>query len=101
MEIDIFHIVVNFVGGMAVFFLLLSPAVSDAFCLRFGLIVSSMWFILYGALISSYELIITAVMMGVINSWKLYGIIKRPFKDVEPVDLCFTYDNKPVKKFKK
>lgn len=96
MEIDIFHIVVNFVGGMAVFFLLLSLAVSDAICLRIGLITSSVWFIIYGALISSYELIITAVMMGVINGWKLYELLNRRF--TKKVERFFTYDNQQIRK---
>lgn len=96
MEIDIFHIVVNFVGGMAVFFLLLSLVMSDAVCLRIGLIISSVWFIIYGALISSYELIITAVMMGVINSWKLYELLNRRF--TKKVERFFTYDNQQIRK---
>ena len=52
MEIDILHIVVNFVGAIAVFFLLLSVGINNKFCMRIGLIISSVWFIIYGTVIS-------------------------------------------------
>lgn len=96
MEIDILHIVVNFVGGIAVFFLLLFLAVSDEFCMRVGLITSSFWFILYGALISGYEFIVSAVALGVINGWKLYELVNRRF--TKKVERFFTYDNQQIRK---
>lgn len=96
MEIDILHIVVNFVGGIAVFFLLLSLAVRDEFCMRVGLMTSSFWFILYGALISGYEFIVSAVALGVINGWKLYELVNRRF--TKKVERFFTYDNQQIRK---
>lgn len=96
MEIDILHILVNFVGGMAVFFLLLSVSINDEFCMRFGLIVSSVWFILYGAFTSGYEFIVSAVALGVINSWKLYELMNRRF--TKKVERFFTYDNQQIRK---
>ena len=96
MEIDILHIVVNFVGGIAVLFLLLSVTINDEFCMRFGLIVSSVWFIIYGALISGYEFIGSAVALGVINGWKLYELVNRRF--TKKVEHFFTYDNQQIRK---
>ena len=96
MEIDILRTVVNFVGVIAVFFLLLSVGINNKFCMRIGLIISSVWFIIYGALISSYELIITAVMMGVINGWKLYELLNRRF--TKKVERFFAYDNQQIRK---
>ena len=94
MEIDIFHIVVNFVGVIAVFFLLLSVGINNKFCMRIGLIISSVWFIIYGAVISGYEFIISAVALGVINSWKLYELLRFAKK----VEHFFTYDNQQIRK---
>lgn len=96
MEIDILHIVVNFVGGIAVLFLLLSVSTNDEFYMRFGLIVSSVGFILYGAFVSGYEFIVSAVALGVINGWKLYELLNRRF--TKKVERFFTYNNQQIRK---
>ena len=96
MEIDILHIVVNFVGAVAVLFLLLSVSIFGEFYMRVGLIFSSLWFILYGALISGYEFIVSAVALGVINGWKLYELVNRRF--TKRVERFFTYDNQQIRK---
>ena len=96
MEIDILHIVVNFVGAVAVLFLLLSVSIFGEFYMRVGLIFSSVWFILYGALISGYEFIISAVALGVINSWKLYELLNQRL--TKRVERFFTYDNQQIRK---
>ena len=96
MEIDILHILVNFVGAVAVLFLLLSVSIFGEFYMRVGLINSSLWFILYGALISGYEFIVSAVALGVINGWKLYELVNRRF--TKKVEHFFTYDNKQIRK---
>ena len=96
MEIDILHILVNFVGAVAVLFLLLSVGINNKFCMRVGLINSSLWFILYGALISGYEFIVSAVALGVINSWKLYELLNQRL--TKKVERFFTYDNQQIRK---
>lgn len=96
MEIDILHILVNFVGAVAVLFLLLSVSIFSEFYMRVGLINSSLWFILYGALISGYEFIVSAVALGVINGWKLYELVNRRF--TKKVEHFFTYDNQQIRK---
>ena len=96
MEIDILHILVNFVGAMAVLFLLFSVSIFGEFYMRVGLIFSSLWFILYGALISGYEFIVSAVALGVINGWKLYELVNRRF--TKKVEHFFTYDNQQIRK---
>lgn len=96
MEIDILHILVNFVGVVAVLFLLLSVSIFGEFYMRVGLILSSVWFITYGAVISGYEFIISAVALGVINSWKLYELLNRRF--TKRVERFFTYDNQQIRK---
>ena len=96
MEIDILHILVNFVGAVAVLFLLLSVSIFGEFYMRVGLIFSSLWFILYGALISGYEFIVSAVALGVINGWKLYELVNWRF--TKKVEHFFTYDNQQIRK---
>ena len=96
MEIDILHILVNVVGAVAVLFLLLSVSIYEEFCMRVGLITSSFWFILYGALISGYEFIVSAVALGVINGWKLYELVNRRF--TKKIEHFFTYDNQQIRK---
>ena len=96
MEIDILHILVNFVGEVAVLFLLLSVSIFGEFYMRVGLIISSLWFILYGALISGYEFIVSAVALGVINGWKLYELVNRRF--TKKIEHFFTYDNQQIRK---
>ena len=96
MEIDILHILVNFVGAVAVLFLLLSVSIFGEFYMRVGLIISSLWFILYGALISGYEFIVSAVALGVINGWKLYELVNRRF--TKKIEHFFTYDNQQIRK---
>ena len=96
MEIDILRTIVNFVGAIAVFFLLLSVGINNKFCMRIGLIISSLCFILYGALISGYEFIVSAVALGVINGWKLYELVNRRF--TKKIEHFFTYDNQQIRK---
>ena len=96
MEIDILHILVNVAGAVAVLFLLLSVSIYDELCMRVGLIFSSVWFILYGALISGYEFIVSAVALGVINGWKLYELMNQRF--TKKVEHFFTYDNHQIRK---
>ena len=96
MEIDILRTIVNFVGAIAVFFLLLSVGINNKFCMRIGLIISSVWFIIYGAVISGYEFIISAVALGVINSWKLYELLNQRL--TKRVERFFTYDNQQIRK---
>ena len=61
MEIDILHILVNFVGAVAVLFLLLSVSIFGEFYMRVVLINSRLWFILYGGLISGFAFIVLAL----------------------------------------
>ena len=96
MEIDILRTIVNFVGAIAVFFLLLSVGINNKFCMRIGLIISSVWFIFYGAVISGYEFIVSAVALGVINGWKLYELVNRRF--TKKIEHFFTYDNQQIRK---
>ena len=96
MEIDILHILVNIAGAVAVLFLLLSVSTNDEFYMRFGLIVSSVCFILYGVFVSGYEFIVSAVALGAINGWKLYELLNRRF--TKKVERFFTYDNKQIRK---
>ena len=96
MEIDILHTVVNFVGAVAVLFLLLSVSIFGEFYMRVGLITSSIWFIIYGALISGYEFIVSAIALGVINSWKLYELLNQRL--TKRAERFFTYNNQQIRK---